>query len=185
MNQITCNNCGSSNLGRARYCQQCGKELPKQVEEKIVELTPVETTPKKWNKNTVLGYFVGVILFFGIAWAIENKFLNQGTIDAEMMKIANEVNKSCPFMIDRETRLDNMMTLPNNKIVYNYTLINMELESVDTFAMRDYLGPQILNQAKTNLQLKYQRDHKTTLLYAYKDKNGKHLIDVVVNPEDY
>ncbi|GBL36100.1 hypothetical protein EMGBS15_16950 [Filimonas sp.] len=45
-------------------------------------------------------------------------------VDAELVAAAKELNKSCPMMIDKETRLESAEALPNNEFKYNYTLLN-------------------------------------------------------------
>ena len=40
-------------------------------------------------------------------------------------KLSDEINKTCPKMIDKETRLDNSVALSNRTIQYNYTLLNL------------------------------------------------------------
>jgi hypothetical protein len=88
-------------------------------------------------------------------------------------------------MVDSETRLDNAISLPKNIFQYNYTLINVDKASVDTVEMRNFLEPTITNFVKTNPQMKFQRDHETTMNYYYKDKAGAFLITISVTPEKY
>lgn len=88
-------------------------------------------------------------------------------------------------MIDAETRLDNAIALPPNTIQYNYTLINMDKATADTVAMKNYVEPSIVNNIRTNPQMEFQREHKTTMNYYYKDRNGQYLFLVSVTPEQY
>jgi hypothetical protein len=101
------------------------------------------------------------------------------------MEIASELNKTCPVMVDAETRLDNTVALPDNVFQYNYTLVNMEKSSVDTMAIKNFLVPTVKNFVKTNPQMKYQRDHKTTLNYYYKDRVGLYLFLISITPDQY
>ena len=102
-----------------------------------------------------------------------------------MMKTASEINKSCPIMVDAETRLDNTVALPNKTIQYNYTLVNIEKGDIDISEFENYLQPVILNIIKTSPDLKYFRDNDVTMAYNYKDKNGEHLLKLTFKPEDY
>ena len=88
-------------------------------------------------------------------------------------------------MVDKETRLDNVISAPGNVIVYNYTLVNFEKGAVDTTALKNYIGPIATNNIKTNPSMKYMRDNKVTMSYYYKDKNGSYLFNFKVVPYQY
>ena len=53
------------------------------------------------------------------------------TFDKVMMESASELNKSCLVMVDKDTRLDNVIALPDNIFQYNYTLVNIEKKTLD------------------------------------------------------
>jgi len=102
-----------------------------------------------------------------------------------MMQAASEFNKMCPIMVDKETRLDNSMALPDNVFQYNYTLVNMEKNNINISELEEYIKPIILNTIKTNPDLKLFRDHKTTMSYDYKDKNSEHLFKLSFTADQY
>ncbi len=123
---------------------------------------------------------------FGLSYfAVQQLFFKAPPLDKIMMGVADEINKTCPFMVDSETRLDNAISFPKNVFQYNYTLVNIEKASTDTLEMREYLEPTITNYVKTNPQMKFQRDSKTTINYYYKDKAGLFLMLISVTPEKY
>ena len=76
------------------------------------------------DKKKVIGAIVGRS-FYCILCSSTTLF-KPPTFDKQMMKTASEINKSCPIMVDAETRLDNTVALPNKTIQYNYTLVNIE-----------------------------------------------------------
>ena len=88
-------------------------------------------------------------------------------------------------MVDKETRLDNAVALPNNIFQYNYTLINMEKATTDINRIETYLTPIVINGVKTNPEMKFNRENKTTMGYYYKDKNGEFLFKILVSPDLY
>lgn len=102
-----------------------------------------------------------------------------------MGKLSNEINKTCPKMIDKETRLDNSVALSNRTIQYNYTLLNLEKESIDVDYLEQNFKPILLNEVKTNPAIKKFRENKVTMSYYYKDKNGKFLFKLKFNPDSY
>ena len=100
-------------------------------------------------------------------------------------KTANELNKTCPMMVDSETRLDNASVLPGNIFQYNYTIVNYVKDSLDAGALQASIQPNMLNQIKTNPDLKLFRDNDVTLAYNYVDKNGVFILKLSFGPEDY
>jgi hypothetical protein len=185
MEKVNCSNCGADNSTKARYCSNCGYELPKITNDFISSDVQQERLLKPRNNKNYIGIVVGVA-FFAIAYfGTQKLFFNSGSIDKEMMNVANEINKSCPMMIDSETRLDNTVAMPDKVFQYNYTLVNLDKSQVDTVSAKKYLETNIVNQVKTNPQMKYQRDHQWILNYLYKDKNGIYLLMINVTPDKY
>jgi len=176
-----CNECGSDNADNLKYCRYCGYELPKLKVEEIQH--PAQKTIKKVDYWKLIGIIVGAITFL-VAFYLVQQLLSPN-LDKVMMKTASEINKSCPIMIDSETRLDNTIVLPSNVFQYNYTLVNMEKETVDIVSLKNYLEPNITNFVRTNPDMKFQRDNKCTINYYYKDKDGNYLFTISVTPEQY
>lgn len=88
-------------------------------------------------------------------------------------------------MVDQNTRLDNVAAFPNNIFQYNYTLVNLEKSEVNIDTVKKYLEPNIINNVKTNPDLKPYRDNKVTMAYNYRDKNGVFVLKIEVTPEMY
>lgn len=178
-----CDRCETNNFDRAKYCSGCGYELPKKV---VIEEKPVEPPKGVGGRNKVLlGGLVGILVFFVIGYTVQNYFLKKPLLNITMVNMASEMNKSCPIMIDSETRLDNTIVLPGNIFQYNYTLINLGKESIDTLDAKRMLEPNMINLARTNPDMKYVRDNDVKLSYYYKDKNGDYLFKIIISPEQY
>lgn len=185
MEKVNCTTCGTGNPENYKYCFSCGYELPKITTENL-DNTNQQPTREKTNKGKKILSFVVFIIVFGLSYfAVQQLFFKVPSYDKAMMEIASEINKSCPIMVDAETRLDNTVALPKNVFQYNYTLINIEKASVDTVDIRNSLEPTIINYVKTNPQMKTQRDLKTIINYYYKDKEGVFLLIISVTPDKY
>jgi len=139
----------------------------------------------KKNTNKFIGILVGVVAFVGTSYLVQNLLFKQPKIDEFLLQVANGVNKTCPKMMDADTRLDNVTTLPNNKFQYNYTLVNLSKEQVDTIKMHQLIDANIINGVKTSQDFKIFREHKTTIGYYYKDKEGKYIMRLFVTPQMY
>ncbi len=142
-------------------------------------------TNNKMDKKKAIGMIAGAIAFLIAYFVIQQAFFKPPAFDKQMMQLASEMNKSCPIMVDAETQLDNAFALPDKTFQYNYTLVNMENESLDITGLENYLEPIILNNIKTNPDLKTFRDNDVIIAYNYKDKNGKHLFKLTFKPENY
>lgn len=181
-----CDTCGSDNAANAKYCSECGYELPKSSsnnEQQGIPLAPGKK--KKKSNNKTVGSLVGVLVFFIVAMIVQQLFLETSVYDKAIMQAASELNKTCPVMIDSETRLDNAIALPNKIFQYNYTLVNLDRLDIDTIEVKKNLEPSVTNHIRTNPDMKYYRDNKITMRYYYKDKDGNYAFSISVTPEQY
>jgi len=182
MQAITCNNCGFNNLSSSRFCSRCGHELPKP---EVVRTEPIQKLPPKSNRvKTVIAIvaYIAVLLGFGLYFY---SFKRSSSYDKAMMDVASEINKSCPIMVDKETRLDNTAAMPGNIFQYTFTLVNMDKATVDTLQIKSYLEERVISNVKTNPDMTLQREHRTTFQYYYKDKNSNYLFLILVSPDKY
>jgi hypothetical protein len=124
--------------------------------------------------NVVAAIFISIFLN-----ACGNK------IEDQLKEAANELNKSCPMMVDSETRLDNAMTFSGNEFQYNYTLINITTEDIENEQIVEVLKPLLLNNVATNPDLHFFRENDIIMTYYYKDKNGNFLAKIPITPTDY
>jgi hypothetical protein len=99
-------------------------------------------------------------------------------------KIAAEINRSIPLMIDQETELMPAVGAPG-MLIYNYQLVNVLAAQVDhnKFAAgaKERLKEGACNRPET-------RDNflkkGVTLRYSYFDKDKQHIATVDVTPAD-
>lgn len=141
-----------------------------------------KTTTKKGTRiSQIVGAIVGVIVMV----LVQQLFFKTPGFDEKLMQTASEINKNCPFMVDSETRLDNAIAMPDNCFEYNYTLVNLDRDSIDAKAFARYMTPVLANHIKTNPDMKAFRDHQLTLNYTYKDKNGVFITKITITPEMY
>ncbi len=141
-----------------------------------------ENNTKKGKKvSTVIGTVVGLVVFYLIKYFL----FSTPSFDKAMMQVASKLNETCPVMVDQETRLDNVIAMPDNVFQYNYTLVNWVKDSLDVEIFEQNMQPQILNTVKTNPDMKSFRDHKVTLAYNYKDKDGTYITKISVSSDQY
>jgi len=183
MNNKKCEKCDKMNSHLSKFCSQCGFELPK---EKLTENFNTDRTEKKSEtRKKILPIIIGIIAFGISFFAVQKLFNNHQSFDKAMMKAASEINESCPIMIDNDTRLDNTVAMPDNIFQYNYTLINLEKSKINIEELKSYIEPNVVNNVKTNPDMKAYKDNKVTMAYNYKDKNGEFILKINVTPEKY
>lgn len=183
MNTIRCNNCSADNKSNAKYCSQCGFELPiiGQNSRDIPDSDKIVREGNNKVRNTILGIVAGAIAYF----AVQHFIFKAPSVDKVMMNAASELNKTCPIMIDQETRLDNALAMPNKAFQYNYTLINLDESEVNVDTLKKYIEPFIVNSIKTNPDMKMFRDNKVTMIYYYCDKDGDFVYKLSITPDMY
>src|SRR5690554_6928537 len=115
-----CHNCGNY------YCKDClneGKEYYYCNNEDCYKKYIEEDGPlpeKKMKSGSKIVAVVVSIIVIVLAGTIGKQVASslfkpsEETIDSQLMKFSNEVNKNCPFMVDSETRLDNTGVVAKN-----------------------------------------------------------------------
>ena len=107
-------------------------------------------TDKKNIRNMILT-IVASIAGFAIGYLIVNSlFTSPSGFDKQLMKAAEEINNVCPIMVDSGTRLDNAISIPGNKLAYNYTLVNLLKADIDID------GFSVLRSRHTSIKSHYQ-----------------------------
>jgi uncharacterized membrane protein YvbJ len=184
MEKLICTHCGTENKTKSNYCYNCGYKLP-QINNNL-NVALVQPITKKSNKNIIIWGIIISIIVLGLSFfGIQQIFFKPPYIEKLMMITASELNKTCPIMVDKYTRLDNAVAMPDNSFQYNYTLVTLTKAEVNIDTARKYIEPGIINNIKTNPDLKYYRDNKITMIYSYRDKNGEFVMKFSETPDKY
>jgi hypothetical protein len=137
------------------------------------------------KKGTRISQIIGIIVGIAVMLLVQQLFFKAPGLDQKLMQTASEINKKCPFMIDSETRIDSTVALPDSCFEYNYTLVNLERDTIDAEAFARYMKPILANHIKTNPNMKMFREHQLTLSYTYKDRNGVFITKITITPDMY
>ena len=139
------------------------------------------------NKKVLIAV-VATSIGAAIGTYVVNTLMGKGStlsFDKMLMQIAEEMNKSLPMMIDKETRLDATFPGPGNRLTYSYTLINYEKDNLDITTLRETFRPQLLTNYKTHENMKRFRENNVELHYQYKDMHGAFITDISISPSDF
>jgi hypothetical protein len=137
-------------------------------------------------KKTLVWIAAGALVAYVIFWGGPQLF--QEKLDPQsqerLAKIAAELNRSAPMMIDRETELT-IVEAHHAMLIYKYRLAPYSVSQLDheKFAAdaKQRLAPLACNQAETRDE--YLKKG-ITLRYSYFDKNKEHIATVDVTPAD-
>jgi hypothetical protein len=103
----------------------------------------------------------------------------------DLQEVVESVNAKCPQMLDAETRIDGVSLHGTDTLRYNYTLVNLNVERLDTSKFRVAMWPGILAHIRVSSDLKALKDDGTVFQYQYKDKAGRHVYLFTIAPALY
>jgi hypothetical protein len=99
-------------------------------------------------------------------------------------KIAAEINRSVPVMIDQETELLPAVGAPG-MLIYNYRLVSYSAAQLDAKKFATGAQQRLKQNACTNAETRDDFLKKgVTLRYSYYDKDKQHIATVDVTPAD-
>lgn len=117
---------------------------------------------------------------------VRTLFRTQGenrSVDDVLAKAADETNRRLPMMLDQFTRLDSTAALPQGKLMYKYTIVNLN-PLPDRNTLIDKMRPNMINTYKTSQDMAGLRKLRVTLVYKYADEKGNELAQFEVGPQD-
>jgi hypothetical protein len=118
----------------------------------------------------------------------EVSFENDDFVQSQLEKIAEDVNKRMPRMINSELQANNAFALNNKVFRYSHTFINSRKEEFETPEYSEYLEKyrkELLNNINTTPEMKFFRENKVTLQYTYYDMDGVLITEFKFTPDEY
>jgi len=130
----------------------------------------------------VIGAVAGYLVFFGLPEFSQQQL--EPRSQARLSKIAAELNRSVPVMIDKETELT-LVEGHEAMLIYKYRLVPYSVRQLnhEKFAAG---AKQRVTQGACN-QADMREDYLkkgVTLRYSYFDKDQQHIATVDVTPAD-
>ena len=143
------------------------------------ELTPEE---KKKKRNASIGAIIGVC----IAMIVSTLFTqNNHLSDKDLLKEVQYGNKLCPIVVDEFIRIDSFSMPKSKTFMQHGTVIGIVKEEANLDTIRKYIEPGLLENTRTNSQLKPARNSKVTFIYSFNDMNGNVFYEYIVTPDMY
>ena len=147
-----------------------------------VEKKTLSPEEKKKRRNASIGAVVGVC----IAMAVSSLFTQKNYLsDKDLLNEVREGNKLCPIVIEEMFRIDSF-SMPKSKIFAQHlTALGVAKEEANYDTIRKYLEPTLLENTRTNPQLKLARKNNITIVYSFSDMYGDFFYEYVITPEMY
>ena len=113
----------------------------------------------------------------------ETNTKNQEVMRESLIKLANDLNKQMPIMMDSETRC-NYVLASGLTITYNYTLVNISDPESITKQTIEKFKQGIISAQCGNPRIKKVMRAGMKTLYFYNDRNGSYITDFETGIKD-
>lgn len=154
------------------------------IRQRLVELRHV-SFKKEMSSKKITAVVVAVFIGALICWVVLKSPQRENLRSEESLnRLAAEINRSVPVMIDKETEL-----LPaigaEGMLTYNYRLVSYSVTQLDAnrFAVgaKERVTQGACNRAETRDDL---LKNGVTLRYSYFDKDKQHIATIDITPAD-
>jgi hypothetical protein len=141
---------------------------------------------KSFGTRTLLGFSAGGVFLVVAAWLLPDYLARQQDPRSQehLVRIAAEINRSLPTMIDKETELLPMAGAAG-MLIYSYRLVNFSTAQINYEKFAVAAKQQVVQGACGRPETRDDFLKKgVTLRYSYFDKDQKHIATVDVTPAD-
>lgn len=137
------------------------------------------------KKKKVSFIVAAFVVASAVWWALPQSHKNDDPRSLKTLsRIAAEINRSVPVMIDKETEL---LTTAGAEamLIYNYRLVGYSLSQLDPNQFATRIKPGVTRNACNRAETREEFLNKgITLRYAYFDKDKQHIATIDVSPTD-
>ncbi|QJR15342.1 hypothetical protein [Usitatibacter palustris] len=132
------------------------------------------------NRVVVWGATILAIILGGfIGKAVVGKLFGRGSPENELPRMVEAVKSKAGTKVDEVTRLDSARHGPGKRLVYEFTILNVETpKDLDPGVDLATVKQKIRTQACAIKGIQTILNHEIDVLYEYKAVNGEYLMDV-------
>lgn len=128
---------------------------------------------------------IGVALVVIVTYLII-KLSSPPSVETSMQNVADNINKTCPVMVDEFTQLDSVDLLKGSRtMLYYYTISDFELENKDINTVKQSLKEVLIDNINKAPEMKVMRENDVVFDYIYSNKERQKLIELTILPADY
>ena len=139
----------------------------------------------KWLIIAVVLVLAVTASIIGIRVIKANNILADSDVEALLMKTAEDINDTCPFMVDDSTRLDEVSAGPGHLLTYRYTIMNVNKDDLDTHVFHTLMEESLIDYIKNDEGMEYLRSKEVEFRYIYYDRKVELIGEIIIAPEEY
>ena len=138
------------------------------------------------SKKKRLSFIIAALVVASAVWSVlprSRQNDNPRSLES-LSRVAAELNRSVPVMIDKETEL---LTTAGAEamLMYNYRLVRYSLSQLDPNQFATRIKPGVTRNACNRAETREEFLNKgISLRYAYFDKDKQHIATIDVSPTD-
>lgn len=102
---------------------------------------------------------------------------------AALSKVANDINKTLPRMLNSETQCDSVAALENT-LIYKYTLVNYRSSQITAKYIQKSLASETRDGVCTNPSTRKLLKSGVTMVYSYHSSDGFYITEIPVHGSD-
>jgi hypothetical protein len=140
---------------------------------------------KQRKKKLLIRKIVQIAVVVVLVSVAQYYYSKYKTVGKELAALITKYNAACPIMISNDIRMESVNTLPHNTVQYDFTLVNVQKESIKVEALKKSVEKEIMASSKTNPSLQAFRDDDSIVIYSYKDSNQNELFKITLTPDMY
>lgn len=106
-------------------------------------------------------------------------------VNHQLSKMANELNKSVPVVLDEHTRLDSVSVTSNNIFQYHYSIINIDNPHQLLLEQRDQIIGNIEKAFMIDKSLQIFTRNNVIIQYIYRDVKINVIDTLTINSEQF
>jgi hypothetical protein len=128
---------------------------------------------------------VALVVASAVWWTLPGSYQKDNPRSLESLsRVAAELNRSVPVLIDKETELLST-TGAEAMLIYNYRLVRYSLSQLDPNQFATRIKPGLTRNACNRAETREEfLNQGITLRYAYFDKDKQHIATIDVLPAD-
>ncbi|MBN2803899.1 MAG: hypothetical protein JXR91_12475 [Deltaproteobacteria bacterium] len=172
-NQSKLATCGMHNLKfdptKHQGCVLCQKEQAK-------------SDNRFFSKKSLWGG-LSVMIFFVSYWIFGHIHFGPPYFDENLHAASQELNKKCPMIIDSMTVLKSTLDGPGNQLTLIYSVNGLDFSELNKEELFATIKPTLIENYKTNKDLRLFKNNGTILTVVYFLENGKELTRIKIDPK--
>ena len=136
------------------------------------------------NRKEIIILAVGVLAILAVSMQLNERAKKKSDWYKAIAQAAESLHRTCPVLLDAETRQDAVEAKTDRRVVFHRTLIHADVRDIDVASFKDRLRPGLVNHVRTHPEMQVFRDHRVAVVYVYQDKAAQEAFRVVVIPKD-